>query len=191
MIASSSATTTRTGLVTTEGLSVLRAGSDRSERRLLRSHAVEKGILLAFELGDRTDERVALTAERIGVTAALAGVGIGERGFGYEGAQPGGVGFFFHVDQLLLGHGEIGAEATQTVADVDEPPLQERVGHPSILRAAARDGPGLETTAARPLRGVGVKNADRRVRKTLRHRHDTPFGATTVVCHMNGPSTRL
>jgi hypothetical protein len=100
------------------------------------------------------------------MAAALASLGVGEGGLGHERPQPGGVGFFFHVEELLLSHGEIRAQATQTVADVDEPPLQEGVGHPSILRAATPDGPGSETTAARPRRGAGVKNADQRVRKT-------------------------
>jgi hypothetical protein len=135
---------------------------DRSARELLGGHAVEKGILLAFELGDRTDEHVTLPAERIGVAAAFAGFGVGERRFRDQRAEPGTVGFLFHEHELLLGHCEISAQATETVADVDEPPLQQGVGHVCILRAAARHHPG-KTRQGNPANHV--KNPHRRVRK--------------------------
>lgn len=120
-------------------------------RRLLGSHAVEKGILLAFELGNRTGQHVALAAERVGVAAALAGLGVRERRLGDEGPQPGGVGFVFHEGELLLRDGEVGAQASQPIADVDETPLEQGVGHDRILRAAAPGayGEGLGLRSAR------------------------------------------
>jgi hypothetical protein len=93
--------------------------------RLLGSHAVEKGILLAFELSDRTRQHIALTAEGIGMTATLAGLGVREGRLGHEGPQPGRVGFLLHVEELLLCDREIGTQPPKPVADVDQASLEQ------------------------------------------------------------------
>ena len=140
-------------------------------RRLLRSHAVEKGILLAFELGDRTGQRVALATEGVGVTAALAGLGVRERCLGYEGPQPGGVGLLLHVEELLLRDREVGAQAAKPVADVDEAPLEQGVGHDRILRAGARQAHGGYVRR----RGMqGVKNVATRVENAVTRKKPEP-----------------
>ncbi len=110
-------------------------------RGLLGGHAVEQCILLAFELGDRTGQHIALAAEGVGVTAALAGLGVRERGLGDQCPEAGTVGFLLHVQELFLRDGEIGAQPPKTVTDVDETPLEEGMGHGAILRATAPDGP--------------------------------------------------
>jgi hypothetical protein len=122
-------------------------------RRLLRSHAVEKGILLAFELCDRAGQHVALAAESVGVTATLACLGVRERRLRDEGPQSGVVGFLLHEYELLLCDREIGAQAPETVADVDEPPLEQGVGHDSIVRATAPAGP-WQTLGAEAVRST-------------------------------------
>jgi hypothetical protein len=56
-----------------------------SARELFGGHSVEEGILLAFELGDGTDQHIALAPERVGVASALASLGVGEWGFRNQG----------------------------------------------------------------------------------------------------------
>jgi hypothetical protein len=110
-------------------------------RGLFGGHSVEKGILLAFELCNRAGQHVALAAESVGVAATLACLGIRQRRLRDEGPQAGVVGFFLHVHELLLCDREVGAQTPETVADVDEAPLEQGVGHDPIVRAAAPAGP--------------------------------------------------
>ena len=63
-------------------LSALGWDAGGSARELLGGHSIEQCILLAFEVGDGTDQGIALAAEGVGVTTALAGLGVREWGFG-------------------------------------------------------------------------------------------------------------
>ena len=80
-----------------------RGGRPGSARRELGGHAVEQRVLLLSELGDREHQGVAVATERVGVTARVAGFGIGERRLGNERARSGVFGFFLEERELLLG----------------------------------------------------------------------------------------
>src|SRR5437667_8752662 len=115
MIASSSAITTRTGLVTgSEPLTyrLRRGGRGSRERRLVR-HAIEQCVLVAFELFDGAAQRVALAQLGVGVAAHLVGLGLGQRGFRNEGPKPRVLRFTDEDRALLLGDRELGAQARE------------------------------------------------------------------------------
>ena len=125
MIASSSAMTTRTGVLSDDGTG-LRSGSAGRE---FGRDAVEKGILLALELHDVAAERVTMAGERVGVSAGVARLDIRERGFGDERAQAGVFGLLLEEHELLFGDGQLDAQPLEPVADIDEAPLKDRTRH--------------------------------------------------------------
>src|SRR6185436_19446622 len=124
MIASSSAMTTRV-----RGDSGSATGRSPSASRQLGRDSIEELVLLPFELLDRLAERVAMAREGVGVAARIASFDIGDRGLGDECAQTDVVGFLLEEDELLLGDRELGANALEPFADVDEAPLQDRLRH--------------------------------------------------------------
>ena len=81
-----------------------------------------------FELGDRPAQRVALAALGVGVAAHLVRLGIGQRRLGHERTQPGVLGLGLEERALLVGDGELGAQALEPVAHVDEAALQQGAG---------------------------------------------------------------
>src|SRR5689334_14034728 len=123
MIASSSAITTRTGLVT--GVVPLtyrlRRGGRSPRERQLAGHAVEERVLIALELLDGAAHRVALARLCIGVAAHLVRLGLGQRCLRHEGPQARVLRLGDQDRALLVGDGQLGAEALETIAHVDEP----------------------------------------------------------------------
>src|SRR3954454_16319147 len=131
MIASSSAITTRTGLLTgVEPLTYrLRRGGRGSRGRQLVRHAIEQCILVALELFDRPAQGVALPQLRIGMSAHLVRFGLGERRFGDERPQPRVLGLGNEDRALLLGDRELGAQALEPVTHIDQSAFQQGLGH--------------------------------------------------------------
>src|SRR5438552_4023594 len=122
MIASSSAITTRTGLVT-ESRPFSRSG------REFRGHAVEEIVLLAFQLQGRATQVVALTTLGVRVAPHLVRFGVRERSLGHEGPQPSVLRLRVQERALLVGDGQLGPKALQPVADVDQPALEQAAAH--------------------------------------------------------------
>ena len=87
----------------------------------MRSSSV---VLLALELRDRAAQRVAVRGQGVGVPPGVSGLGLGERRLRDQGPQPGVLGLLLEERELLLGDRELGAQALEPVADVDEAPLE-------------------------------------------------------------------
>ena len=104
---------------------------------------------------DRRAQGVAVAGQRVGVAAGLAGLGVGERRLGDERAQAGVVGLVLEEHELLLGDRELGAEALEPVAHVDEAPLQDRPRHgpQSTVDAPRPAGPRPARLKPDPARG--------------------------------------
>ncbi len=109
-------------------------------------HAIEQGILLALEVGDRTQQTVAVAGVGVGVPLRLTSAGVGERRLGDQGAHPSLVGLIDHELELLGGDGGLGAQPLETVGDVDEAAFEQRARH-SGGSLRARGGPCLPETA--------------------------------------------
>ena len=130
-------------------------------------HAIEQRILLALELVDRTAQRIALAGLGIGVAAHLVRLGLGERSLRHERAQPGVVGLGLEERALLVGDRELGAQTLEPIAHVDEPALEQGLGHRnpavydgglgcgSVLRCHAGDAPTRSSRRARRAAGSG------------------------------------
>ena len=102
-------------------------------------HAVEQRILLPDELGDRTGERVPVPRQRVGVPAGVAGLHVADGRLGDERPEPGVVSLALEERELLLGDGELGAEALDPLTHVDEASLEDRLGHqPQVYGPGAR-----------------------------------------------------
>src|SRR5690349_24856498 len=111
MIASSSAITTRTGLVTGSGLSLrISWGQCRSGRGQLVGHPVEQRILLALEFGDRTAQHITLAGLGIGMTADLMRLGLRDRRLRNERPQTRVLGLGDENGALLISDGQLGAQ---------------------------------------------------------------------------------
>src|SRR5690242_11543311 len=132
MIASSSARTTRTGVLTDCLFAPVRLPG-----RQLGRHAIEQGVLFPLQIADRSPQRVPLPCECVGVPPHLACLGLGERRFGYERAQARVLGLVLEERELLVDDRALGAQPLQTVADVDQTPLEEG---PSHGRGSLRSG---------------------------------------------------
>jgi hypothetical protein len=75
------------------------------------------------------------------MAAHLVRLGLGQRGFRNERPQPRVLGFTYEDRALLVGDRELGAQALEAVAHVDEPAFQQGLGHgnnKSTARGAAR-----------------------------------------------------
>ena len=104
----------------------------------LGRHAVEERILLALELHDRAGQRIPVASERVGMATGVAGLDVAEWCLRHEGAQAGIVGLVLEERDLFLGDRQLRAQALETFAHVDEPPLEDRLGHgPGSLRPGA------------------------------------------------------
>ena len=97
--------------------------------RRSRRHAVEQVVLLLLELADRSAERVALPALRVGVAAHLVRLGVGERRLRHERPEPGVLGFGVEERALLVGDREFGAQPLEPIAHVDQAALEQGPGH--------------------------------------------------------------
>ena len=76
---------------------------------------------------DRSESRVAGLG--IGVPAGVAGLDVGERRLRHQRPQPHVLRFLLEEAELLLGDRELGADALQPFADVDEAALEEGLRH--------------------------------------------------------------
>lgn len=76
--------------------------------------------MLRLELGDRACERVALTAQCIGMTAGLPGLDVSQWRLRDQRPEPGIVSLVFQEDELLVGHGQLGARTLEPIGDVEE-----------------------------------------------------------------------
>ena len=75
----------------------------------------------------------------VGVPAHLVGLGLAQRGLRDEGPQPGVLGLVRQDRALLVGDRELGPQALEAVAHVDEPALEQGlVMEPPVYGAAAR-----------------------------------------------------
>ena len=136
MIASSSASTTRTGLLT--GRTAHRRREESGRRVELGGHAVEERVLLALELATarRSASRCRLCASAWRRTSS--GLGVGDRRLRHERAQPGVFGLGLEERALLVGDRELGAQPLEAVAHVDEAALEQREAsnHPVYVAAS-------------------------------------------------------
>ena len=71
-------------------------------------------------------ERVAVTGEGVGLAARIARFDVGERGLGHERTEPDVVRLLLEEHQLFLGDTQLGADALESLAHVDEATLQDR-----------------------------------------------------------------
>src|SRR5690348_16921739 len=111
MIASSSATTTRTALLTS--FRSLDASGRQTRARELVGHAIEQCVLLALELGNRTTQFVALTSLRLGVALGLVRLRLGKRRLRDERTQARVISLVDEKRTLLVGDGELRAQSLQ------------------------------------------------------------------------------
>ena len=100
-----------------------------------------------------------MAGQRVGVTAGVARLDVGERGLRNERAQPDVLGFLLEDHELLLGDVELGADALEALAHVDEAALQDRLRH----RRGVYDAPPfrvvLSDVKARRARSSAVRRA--------------------------------
>src|SRR4051812_40096544 len=129
MIASSSAITTRVG----RGSDTVLRGSAGGQ---FGRDAVEEGVLLRLELAHGAAQRLRLTGLRIGVTAGVARLDVGEGRLRHQRTEADVLRLLLQEAELLLGDRELGADALETLADVDQSTLQEGLRH----RDAILDG---------------------------------------------------
>ena len=95
----------------------------------LGRHTVEQRILLALELGDRPGERVPVMRESVRMAAGVVSLDVAERCLRDEGAQASFVGLVLEERDLLVGDRELGPQTLEPLAHVDEPSLEDRLGH--------------------------------------------------------------
>src|SRR5439155_4547490 len=94
----------------------------------------------ARELGDRPGERVPVMRESVRMAAGVASLDVAERCLRDEGAQAGFVGFVLEERNLLVGDCQLGPQTLEPLAHVDEPSLEDRLGHgKGSLRPGAAD----------------------------------------------------
>src|SRR5437868_7034249 len=98
MMASSSAITTRVGRA---GSAV--TGLPGSASGQFSGDAVEEGVLFPHELGHRSAQRLGVAGLRVGVTARVTRLDVGEGRFGHERPEPPVFGLLLEESQLLLG----------------------------------------------------------------------------------------
>ena len=67
-----------------------------------------------------------MTGEGVGVATRVARLDVGERGLGHERTQPDVVRLLLEEHQLLLGDTQLGPDALESFAHVDEATLQDR-----------------------------------------------------------------
>src|SRR3954454_8166032 len=118
MIASSSAITTRVGRGSVTVLPASTSGQFGGD-------AVEQGILLPLELAHRAAQRLRVAGLRIGVTAGVTRLDVGERRLRHQCTEAHVLSLFLEESQLLLGDRELRADPLEALADVDESTLQE------------------------------------------------------------------
>jgi hypothetical protein len=98
-----------------------------------------------------------VAGQGVGVAAGITGLDVGERRLGDERAEAHVVGLFLEEHQLLLGDGQLGANALEAFADVDQATLQDRARHrhecTTGFAVGASRGPGEVAVKARPRAG--------------------------------------
>ena len=88
-----------------------------------------------------------MTGQRVGVAPRVPRLDVAQGRLGHECSQPGIVGFALEEGKLLVGDRQLGSEALEPLADVDETPLQDRLGHErNSLRARWSTGLGDTVT---------------------------------------------
>jgi acyl-CoA dehydrogenase len=115
--------------------------------------------LLAFEVGDRTHEIVALGGLGIGVALGFPSLGIGERRLRHQRAQARVVSLLPEEQHLLLGDRKVGAEPLQAIGNIDEPTLDQRAGHMGSVEGSLCSHPAdCGTSMADPRPDVVVRS---------------------------------
>ena len=108
----------------------------------------------------------------VGVAAHLVRLGLGERRLGNERPQAGVLGLGGEHRALLVGDREFGAQTLQAIAHVDEPALQQGLGHgtgestawPGVWHRISRDAPPCATSEHDELRATVRRFVDTEVR---------------------------
>ena len=122
-MASSSAMTTLVGLVGLcghGGSGDQRADSSAEMRSRSESCSCD-------ELPHGDAQRVAVAGEGVGVATGVAGLDVGQRCLRDERAHALALGLLLEEEHLLLGDRELGTDALEALADVDQAPLQDRL----------------------------------------------------------------
>ena len=116
--------------------------------------------------------RRSFTGLRVGVAAHLVRLGLGQRGFRDQRIATGVLGLAHQDRALLVGDGQLGAQALESVAHVDEPAFQQGLGHgnhqstarPGVAALTAMMRHPIFTAEHEELRGTVRRFVDAEVR---------------------------
>lgn len=128
-------------------------------------HAVEQLVLQLFELVYLTLHFVSMAHHGLSVAPGVAVLAVGHRRFGHQRTKPGLVGIVGEVQELLLGHCQIMAEALEPAPHLDQPPFDVDPRHGlSVRRSVNRPE---SPTKARPVTATRLPGAMRRPARFL------------------------